>query len=226
MKSLGDIYSELASMETFLESLGEDEILSDARMALAEPDGNKRMAAVRAVLETLKDKCDRLSDLGSGEKMRILVMLNSIRREDLHKSSATIDTIVEELEVRNTRVEVIAPYGEDLPFVRFKERFPPAAWRFVDWSRVPDSFAKHVRDPEEIKAIFQALCRENSIPDGEVFITTSFIEPSLKMTLSDLLACADVFARYGTDLLFVIADADWVFEIFHEGEIGFGRAPD
>jgi len=226
MKNLGDIYSELASMEPFLEALGEDELLCDARMALAEPDGNKRMAAVKAVLETLKDKFDRRSDVGSNEKMRIMVMINSIRRDDLHKSSTTIDNIVKELERRNARVEVIAPWGEDRTFARFKERFPLASWRFVDWSGVPDCFEQAVRDPEEIKAIFQSLCRENAIVDGEVFVTTSFIEPSLRMSLPDLLACADVLARYGTDLLFIIGDADWVFEIFHEGDIGFGRAPE
>ncbi|MGD9679818.1 MAG: hypothetical protein AB7W16_01425 [Candidatus Obscuribacterales bacterium] len=225
MKSLGDIYRELASMEPFLQALGDDEILSSTRLALAEPDGNQKMAAVKAVLEMLRERLDRRGDVGSNEKMRLLVMLNSIKRDDLHKSSTTIDNIVEELEGRHARVEVIAPGGEDRPFARFKERFPLAFWRFVDWSRVPDCFVKQVRDPEEIKAIFQSLCRENSILDGEVFITTSFVEPSLRMSLTDLLACADVLARYGTDLLFIIDDADWVFEIYHEGDIGFGRAP-
>lgn len=212
-------------MEPFLQALGDDEILSSTRLALAEPDGNQKLAAVKAVLEMLRERLDQHGDVGSNERMRLLVMLNSIKRDDLHKSSTTIDNIVQELDERHVRVEVIAPWGEDRPFTRFKERFPLASWRFVDWSRVPDCFEKSVRDPDEIKSIFQSLCRDNSIDDGEVFITTSFVEPNLRMSLTDLLACADVLARYGTDLLFISDDADWVFEIYHEGDIGFGLAP-
>jgi hypothetical protein len=43
------------------------------------------------------------------------------------------------------------------------------------------------------------------------------------MSVADLLEQSDALFEYCSDMLFIGEDAAWIFELFHEGEVAYGR---
>lgn len=216
-----DLYRELHSLGPTIKALPGLVNASEFDSALAVVGGNERLAAVRALLLKLLASVKGRPDVPRPLQLRLAVLANSINGLDL-RASSTFHFILNDLEARGVACELIAPGGDDLPYMQFQKLYPGAGWRFVDWEKVPGGKQFYVREPVEMREHFRQCCGLLNVQDGPVFITTGIVEANMRMTVADLLEHSDVLFTYCSDMLFIGEDAAWIFEVFHEGEIGYG----
>lgn len=221
---LQDIYRELRILEPTLNEVPDLVSPGELAAALSVVGGNERLEAVSSLLVRIRRRITALEDVPRSLKLRIAVLANSIKRLDLLAGSI-FNEIVTDFESRQVRYELIAPSGDDLPYVQFQKHYPLASWRFVDWSLVAGGKCFNVNDPILVRQHFRDCCHELAVTSGSVFITEGIFEASMRMTVEDLLEHSDVLFSYCSDMLLIGENATWVFEVFHEGEIGYGAQP-
>ena len=216
-----DLYRELQNLGPTIKALPGLISASEFDSALEVVGGNERLAAVRALILKLRADIKGRQDVPRPLQLRLAVLANAINGLDL-RASSTFDFILTELEARGVACELIAPGGDDLPYVQFQKLYPVAGWRFVDWEKVPRGKQFYVREPLLMREHFRKCCLLHDVQDGPVFITTGIVEANMRMTVADLLEHSDVLFTYCSDMLLIGEDAAWIFEVFHEGEIGYG----
>lgn len=221
---LRSVYKLLADFPDFLIELEEHALAAKLAEAMSLRGGNRRLAAISDVLNEVKLEIQTHSGLPLRRKTQLAVILNAIKKVDL-RSFYTVGSIAEELEGRSVPFTLVAPCGDDEPYLAYEKRFPPASWRFVDWAAVPNSREFKENGPMEIKALFRRCVDDLGLAKQEVFITSGLYEPSFEMDLIDLMNHAELVFAFGTDTLVLNKSADWAFEFFHEGEVGYGIAP-
>ncbi len=224
-----DLYRELRTLEPRLLELPGLVQSGEVNEALQVIGGNERLESVCRFLAQLRDRMDLRQDVPRALKLRIAVLSNSMATLDL-RASSIFDFILGELDKRAVNYQLIAPGGDDPPYAAFLKYYPMASWRFVDWNKFGAIAGAEARqfnenEPLSMRERFRDCCRTFNIHDGSVFITTSIFEASLQMTVADLLEHSDALFEYCSDMLFIGENAAWIFEVFHEGEIAYGRRP-
>lgn len=225
--SLKDIYFELRYLETVLK---EEFCLVQAGeidSALTVIGGNERLHAVRTLIGKIRQRIKEKPETPRALKLRLAVLANSIETLDL-RASSIFESILNDLDKKSVAYELIAPGGDDPPYTAFLRRYPGASWRFVDWDKVESISGSEVKrgffkEAEELSSHYQECCRRLHLANQPVYVTTSVFEASLRLTLDDLREHSLSLFLYCSDMLFIGENADWIFEVFHEGEYGYGR---
>lgn len=222
-----DLYRELRALEPRLLELPGLVQKSEVDEVLQVVGGNERLESVRRFLAQLRSRIDLRQDVPRALKLRVAVLSNSMATLDL-RASSIFDLILGELDKRAVNYLLIAPGGDDPPYADFLKYYPIASWRFVDWNKFPTIAGTEARQFQETEPLlmrerFRDCCRNYKICDGTVFITTSIFEASLQMSVVDLLEHSDALFEYCSDMLLIGEDAAWIFEVFHEGEVAYGR---
>lgn len=225
--TLNSLYSELRK-------LGDEDL---SRLELVEPGefhaavstigGNERLHAVRTLIGKIRQRIKEKPETPRALKLRLAVLANSIETLDL-RASSIFESILNDLDEKSVAYELIAPGGDDPPYTAFLRRYPGASWRFVDWDKVESISGSEVKrgffkEAEELSSHYQECCRRLHLANQPVYVTTSVFEASLRLTLDDLREHSLSLFLYCSDMLFIGENADWIFEVFHEGEYGYGR---
>ncbi len=105
------------------------------------------------------------------------------------------------------------------------QSFPFTSWGRINWSRLPG----YTCYPWDIKAIdlvdtFQSLCHTESLQNVEVVILwTNMLIPLLQCKIEAVRACAAAVFETDFDTWIVCQEHQWCIEVYHEGELCFGR---
>ena len=108
-----------------------------------------------------------------------------------------------------------------------EKNFPIASWGRIDWPKVPNSSCITWTDDSELLLAFQRILVESRL-DNNLEITVIVIwgnglRPSLQISLDTFLKYANAMFEEDWDTWVYSESDNWLIEVYHEGEICFGR---
>ena len=108
-----------------------------------------------------------------------------------------------------------------------EKNFPIASWGRIDWPKVPNSSCITWTDDSELLLAFQRILVESKL-DNNLEITVIVIwgnglRPSLQISLDTFLKYANAMFEEDWDTWVYSESDNWLIEVYHEGEICFGR---
>lgn len=241
--NLTTIYEETRQLVCRLEETKYKVVLSSMlEDALTVSGGNQRLSAVRqAVQKALEIVESQETDLIAGDnleqndcskvitsraiRLKLRLLLNGLSKVDLRDSSF-VSAVASEFDAKSIPYSLIAPCADEAHWTLFQNRFPSTCWRLVDWSSVEDAVIFQYRNGADAAQFFDRCCNEFGLENADVFVTTSIIESNFMIALKDLrTGGCEIICDHHSDVLFIGENADWVFEIYHEGEGGYAKAP-
>jgi hypothetical protein len=142
----------------------------------------------------------------------------------------TIREVLDELDNNNEQYRLIMDQSLNQPDMHwFTESFPFVKWGLgrISWAEVPSSTCLNWSSyPEQLSQLFEEISIHEGLQDTVVtviWITSS--RPILETTLAVVRKHAAVIFDADLDTWVVCRSDGWCVEVYHEGEICFGRVP-
>ena len=108
-----------------------------------------------------------------------------------------------------------------------EKNFPIASWGRIDWPKVPNSSCITWTDDSELLLAFQRILVEsrldNNLEITVIVIWANGLRPSLQISLNTFLKYANAMFEEDWDTWVYSESDNWLIEVYHEGEICFGR---
>lgn len=192
--------------------------------ALLVQQGNSKLAAVQEAVShleaALKNHTLRLPLALHREVLAIAVQLRQLNLQE----PWWVSELLRSLQQAKHEHHFIAPGGQEPMYELFKQRFPTAGWRFVDWEKHPWSWQWPHPPKHSLVEWFGQLSQQHSL-EGKVLLTWSDDVGWLELDWPAVVQLAEVVFVAPGDVLIVGPQARWALEWFHEGQVGFGLAP-
>jgi hypothetical protein len=108
----------------------------------------------------------------------------------------------------------------------WQQSFPFASWGRVLWEEVPNSVCIAWSEKwNDLVHSFQTLCSEQKLLNPTVVIVWSnALKPALSTSLDAVRRHAAVIFEADFDTWIICQTDRWCIEVYHEGELCFGRA--
>ena len=108
-----------------------------------------------------------------------------------------------------------------------EKNFPIASWGRIDWPKVPNSSCITWTNDSELMLAFQRILVEsrldNKLEITVIVIWSNGLKPCLQINLNTFLKYANAMFQEDWDTWVYSESDNWCIEVYHEGEICFGR---
>jgi hypothetical protein len=152
--------------------------------------------------------------------------MNSFR----HSDPETIREVLDEFDAMNEAYRLIIDQSHEQSVMQwFTDLYPFVSWGVgrISWPDIPASVCRNWSDhPEQLPKFLREITVRERLADAVVFviwITSS--RPILETTLAVVQRHAAAIFDADLDTWIVCQSDGWCIEVYHEGEICFGRAP-
>ena len=146
----------------------------------------------------------------------------------MRKQDFIIPGVVKILKDRQENYEVLLPETEKNKALIswFENHFPIASWGRIEWEKVKGKTCYAWQDDSELLKNLEKICRGNQLKKQAVFITwNNALRASLYLRMDLVCNYALEIFQEDFDTWIICLDEGWCIEIYHEGEICFGRCP-
>ncbi len=225
--NLAQAYKIMQDLVPVLAQVAESE--SSSLAACFKPlNGSERLQALKEVLEPVRQAllvavpASPGLALDTSGRVKALAAINAISR--YRPLNSQLEPLVEALERASEPYRLVPPFGEEPVLEAFYRRFPASSYKFVDFDLLPDSLVVYERSNGDAIRILAERTAQFGLQEARVYFTWGEPEPAIELKLQALLDCGGE-SFWGGDMLVLGPQADWVYEIFHEGELGFAFAP-
>ena len=188
-------------------------------------NGSERLQALKAVLEPVRQAILLAADcpgLDTSRRVKVLAAINAISR--YRPLNSQLEPLVQALEQASASYRLVPPFGEEPVMEDFLRRFPLSSYKFVDFDSLPDSLVVYEEAHGDAIRVLADRAAQFDLLESTVYFTWGEPEPAIELKLQALLAFGHE-SFWGGDMLVIGPQADWVYEVFHEGELGFALAP-
>lgn len=188
-------------------------------------NGSERLQALKAVLEPVRQAILLAADcpgLDTSRRVKVLAAINAISR--YRPLNSQLEPLVQALEQASASYRLVPPFGEEPVMEDFLRRFPLSSYKFVDFDSLPDSLVVYEEAHGDAIRVLADRAVQFDLLESTVYFTWGEPEPAIELKLQALLAFGHE-SFWGGDMLVIGPQADWVYEVFHEGELGFALAP-
>ncbi len=188
-------------------------------------NGSERLRALKAVLEPVRQAILLAADcpgLDTSRRVKVLAAINAISR--YRPLNSQLEPLVQALEQASASYRLVPPFGEEPVMEDFLRRFPVSSYKFVDFDSIPDSLVVYEEAHGDAIRVLADRAVQFDLLESTVYFTWGEPEPAIELKLQALLAFGHE-SFWGGDMLVIGPQADWVYEVFHEGELGFALAP-
>ena len=189
-------------------------------------NGSERLRALKAVLEPVRQAillaAPDCPGLDTSRRVKILAAINAISR--YRPLNSQLEPLVQALEQASASYRLVPPFGEEPVMEDFLRRFPLSSYKFVDFDSLPDSLVVYEEAHGDAIRVLADRAVQFDLLESTVYFTWGEPEPAIELKLQALLAFGHE-SFWGGDMLVIGPQADWVYEVFHEGELGFALAP-
>ena len=188
-------------------------------------NGSERLQALKAVLEPVRQAILLAADcpgLDTSRRVKVLAAINAISR--YRPLNSQLEPLVQALEQASASYRLVPPFGEEPVMEDFLRRFPVSSYKFVDFDSLPDSLVVYEEAHGDAIRVLADRAVQFDLLESTVYFTWGEPEPAIELKLQALLAFGHE-SFWGGDMLVIGPQADWVYEVFHEGELGFALAP-
>lgn len=188
-------------------------------------NGSERLQALKAVLEPVRQAILLAADcpgLDTSRRVKVLAAINAISR--YRPLNSQLEPLVQALEQASASYRLVPPFGEEPVMEDFLRRFPLSSYKFVDFDSLPDSLVVYEEAHGDAIRVLADRAVQFDLLKSTVYFTWGEPEPAIELKLQALLAFGHE-SFWGGDMLVIGPQADWVYEVFHEGELGFALAP-
>ena len=188
-------------------------------------NGSERLQALKAVLEPVRQAILLAADcpgLDTSRRVKVLAAINAISR--YRPLNSQLEPLVQALEQASASYRLVPPFGEEPVMEDFLRRFPVSSYKFVDFDSIPDSLVVYEEAHGDAIRVLADRAVQFDLLESTVYFTWGEPEPAIELKLQALLAFGHE-SFWGGDMLVIGPQADWVYEVFHEGELGFALAP-
>jgi len=189
-------------------------------------NGSERLQALKAVLEPVRQAillaAADCPGLDTSRRVKALAAINAISR--YRPLNSQLEPLVQALEQASASYRLVPPFGEEPVMEDFLRRFPLSSYKFVDFDSLPDSLVVYEEAHGDAIRVLADRAAQYDLLESTVYFTWGEPEPAIELKLQALLAFGHE-SFWGGDMLVIGPQADWVYEVFHEGELGFALAP-
>jgi hypothetical protein len=137
-----------------------------------------------------------------------------------------IKEIIQVLDFHREKYFVLPPDESSNATAWLERTFPTATWGRILWSLIPGSNCRTWKDKwKDLPQVFVELCDAHNLQNPEVIIAwTNSLKPALRMSLDVVQRHAIPIFEMDFDTWVICESPGWCIEIYHEGEICFGKA--
>lgn len=137
-----------------------------------------------------------------------------------------IKDVTNALEVTGFSYRLLAEAERDALDRWWQTHFPFASWGRIQWSAVQYHVCQEWTERwKDLPDRFHALCEAEHLQDPEVtIIWSNALRPVLHCTLRAARDHAVTIFEADFDIWIVCPSQQWCIEVYHEGEICFGKA--
>ncbi|MBI5173627.1 MAG: hypothetical protein SFV17_06875 [Candidatus Obscuribacter sp.] len=221
--NLAQAYKIMQELVPILLRAGVEESASLAS-CFAPLNGSERLQALKAVLEPVR-RVILASDfpaLDTSRRVKVLAAINAINR--YRPLNSQLEPLVQALDQASVSYRLVPPFGEEPVVEDFRRRFPMSSYKFVDFDALPASRVVYEEAHGDAIRVLADRAAQYDLLESTVYFTWGEPEPAIELKLQALLAFG-YESFWGGDMLVIGPQADWVYEVFHEGELGFALAP-
>ena len=103
----------------------------------------------------------------------------------------------------------------------------PIGFASVRWDRVPEAVTAHGGSDDELSTLFDAALQALAVARTTTVLLEWCIDglPRVALAAVDASAHALVLMRHAADMWVYADDADWLVEIYHEGQVTYAARP-
>lgn len=154
-----------------------------------------------------------------------------IRRKELkqrifrQEQRARFKALLDDLDQQNKTYQIIwAQETADHWAMQWLENNFSFSWGRIDWSKIDDVIRQDWYQHPDLKKKIEKIISSQELGNPQVFLVGSDAKSlSLELPLSFVVQHTEEIFMANWDSWIVCPAAKWVFEIYHEGEICFGR---
>lgn len=137
-----------------------------------------------------------------------------------------IQELLASLDVGREQYRVLSSAECERAVAWLKDHFPIALWGRVIWSEVPDSTCVAWSNFEERASLFAQLCERLDLDNPQVTVMWSnALRPCIEIALEGARRNAEQIFDADFDTWILCPIDGWCIELYHEGELCFGRIP-
>ena len=135
-----------------------------------------------------------------------------------------IRSIINSLETENSEYEILLP-GKQLSPEWLEANFPIAWWGRIDWQQVSSGECYQWNTETEAADYFHEICQKKEIENPIVVIAwTNALNPEIKLRLEAVKKHLLAILQADLDTWIMCPSDKWVIEMYHEGEMCFGKS--
>jgi hypothetical protein len=149
-----------------------------------------------------------------------------IKSNDAYQAMDLVKKLMQALNTARENYVVLSADESERVAAWLESSFPIASWGRITWSKLPDGDCRSWANKwNDLPATFADLCNVFGLGEPEVVVLwTNALRPALRMSLGGVRRHAAQIFEMDWDTWIVCPSGGWCIEVYHEGEICFGKA--